>query len=61
MKINEKRLDKLLNVFNCFDHLYSDVNGRYCKQGIFTNEPNECKSCQFKNRKSIKDWLRKED
>lgn len=58
MKINKKRLDKLLNVFNCCDYLYAEVHGRYCKQCIFTNEPSECVNCKFKTKKGIKEWLK---
>lgn len=60
MKINKKRLDKLLSVFNSCDYLYAEVNGRYCKQGIFTNEPSECGNCKFKTKKGIKEWLKEE-
>lgn len=61
IEVDEKKLDKVLNAFghNC-DYLYQEVYGRYCQQGVFTNEPKECKNCQFKNSQSIKEWLKEE-
>lgn len=62
MEVDENRLNKLLNAFgnNC-DYLYQEVYKKYCCHGIINNEPKECKNCKFKNSKSIKDWLRKEN
>ena len=62
MKVSEERLNKLLNAFghNC-DFLFTEAHGSYCGHGIINNDPNECKNCKFKNSKSIKNWLRKEN
>lgn len=62
IKVEEEKLDKLLNAFgkNC-DYLYQEVYAKYCYHGIINNEPNECENCKFKNSKSIKEWLRKEN
>lgn len=58
IKVAEEKLDKLLNTFgqNC-DYLYEEAYGRYCCHGVLINEPQKCGNCQFKNSKSIKDWL----
>lgn len=62
MEVDENRLDKVLNAFgqNC-DYLYEEAYGKYCCHGVLINEPQKCGNCQFKNSKSIKDWLRKEN
>lgn len=58
IKVAEEKLDKLLNAFghNC-DYLFQEVFRKYCCHGIINNTPCECKYCQFKNSKSIKNWL----
>lgn len=62
IEVEEEKLDKLLNAFdqNC-DYLYQEVYERYYCHGLINNEPNECRNCKFKNSKSIKEWLRKEN
>ena len=62
IEVDEGKLDKLLNAFghNC-DYLHEEAYGRYCCHGVLINEPQKCGNCQFKNSKSIKEWLRKED
>lgn len=62
IEVDEKKLDKLLNAFghNC-DYLYEEAYGKYCCHGVLINEPQKCGNCQFKNSKSIKEWLRKEN
>lgn len=62
IEVDEKKLDKLLNAFghNC-DYLHEEAYGKYCCHGVLINEPQKCGNCQFKNSKSIKEWLRKED
>lgn len=62
IKVAEEKLDKLLNAFgqNC-DYLFQEVYEKYCCHGVLINEPQKCGNCQFKNSKSIKEWLRKED
>lgn len=59
IEVDEKKLDKLLNAFgqNC-DYLYEEAYGKYCCHGVLNNEPQKCGDCQFKNSKSIKEWLK---
>ncbi len=61
IKVEEEKLDKLLNAFghNC-DYLYQEVYKYYCCQGMFINEPQKCRNCRFKNKDSIKEWLKEE-
>ena len=62
MEVDENKLDKVLSAFgqNC-DYLFQEVYKKYCCHGVINNEPHECRNCSFKNSKSIKAWLRKED
>lgn len=65
MEVDENRLDKVLNAFGHFgyncDYLHEEAYGKYCCHGVLINEPQKCGNCQFKNKKGIKDWLRKEN
>lgn len=61
----KKLNDVIRKYFHAFGHncdfLFTEAYGGYCGHCIINNEPNKCKSCKFKNSKSIKDWLRKEN
>lgn len=63
IEVDEEKLDAVLenSLISCLDISSDYFNDRSCEKFDLVRKSFACSYCCFRDKKSIKEWLRKED